>query len=375
MMTPFPMLDRSLHAADHIESRLEFETLISDTSASLVAASPEQVDHVIETALERVRRFFRADRCGLLVVGAGGREVHVQHASYADGVTQVPPHTDLVTVFPWAARRLLVEHLPLRISRMSDLPPEAEADLPAWRHLGIRSALTLPIETGSDVRHMIVIQTVHQECDWPDALVRRLRVLGELFVGCLERREMLSGLRLAEARVSLAADSAEAGLWTLDPRSGLFWLTERARTIYGYSPEEVVTVERLEASVHPDDRDRVRAAIDRALREPGPASVEYRIVAADGRERWIHSRGRAQPGPGGEAQRLMGVSIDVTARRLAEEERRRTQARLTVGAELAGLGFYETDYARGVAYIDDRLLDMLGIPPERSQGRGERRNA
>jgi PAS domain S-box-containing protein len=251
---------------------------------------------------------------------------------------------------------------------MCDLPPEAEADLPAWRHLGIRSALTLPIETGPDVRHMIVIQTVHQECDWPDALVKRLRVLGELFVGCLERREMLSGLRLAEARVSLAADSAEAGLWTLDPRSGLFWLTERARTIYGYSPEEVVTVERLEASVHPDDRDSVRAAIDRALREPGPASVEYRIVAADGRERWIHSRGRAQPGSGGEARRLMGVSIDVTARRLAEEERGRTEARLTVGAELAGLGFYETDYARGVAYIDDRLLDMLGIPPERNQG-------
>jgi len=54
-------------------------------------------------------------------------------------------------------------------------------------------------------------------------------VLGELLVSALERQAMVAGLREAEERVSLAADLAEAGLWTLDYRTGVFWATPRAR--------------------------------------------------------------------------------------------------------------------------------------------------
>ena len=55
-------------SVQHLGSRLEFETLLSNTSASLLAAPLDQLEPVIERALDAVRRFFHADRCALLSV-------------------------------------------------------------------------------------------------------------------------------------------------------------------------------------------------------------------------------------------------------------------------------------------------------------------
>jgi PAS domain S-box-containing protein len=354
---------RGRHPAGGLESQLQFETLISDTSAALLAARPEGIERAIERALDRVREFFQADRCGLLSVAADPQRVNVRLASYAEGVSHVPPDVNMATLFPWGYTKLLVERAPIRVSRTADLPPEAEAERPVWEQMGIRSALTLPIETGGDVRHLIVIQTVHRERDWPDEFLTRLRVLGELLVGALERKEMVARLCEAEARVRVAADAAEAGLWVLDSGTGVFWASERARTIFGIARDEVISMERFEASVNPADRDLVRRAIDRALRGREPVRVEYRIRRGDGQERWIDSRGRTQLGPDGAPDRLTGVSIDITETRLAEEGFRRSEERLASGAELAGLGYYELDFGTGASFNDERVLDERARGP------------
>jgi len=167
--------------------------------------------------------------------------------------------------------------------------------------------------------------------------------------------------------VSVAADSAGAGLWVLDYGTGVFWATERARAIFGYSPDEEITLERLRASVHPDDWDVVRDALERPPHGRDPVSVDYRVVLGDGRVRWISSRGRFQLKPTGEPERLTGASTDITERREAEEAFRGSEARLASGAELAGLAFYEVNFERGVAYVDARFREMCGLPPERDR--------
>jgi PAS domain S-box-containing protein len=320
MMSTIPMIGQPLHTDNHIEGRLEFETLISDTSATLLAAPLEEVDLAVERALERVRSFFEADRSLLLSVSADQQVARVRLGAYADGVSRVPPDVNLAEMFSWARQKLLVERLPVRVERLAELPPEADSDRASARSLEIRSSLALPIETGAQVRHLIVIQTVHRERDWPDALVARLRVLGGLLVVALERKEMFAQIRETEARVSVAADSAEAGLWVLDCGTGVFWASERARAIFGYSPDEVITVERFAASVHPDDKRLLRNVLDRSQHGRDPLNVECRILLGDGRVRWIASRGRPQLKPTGEPERLTGASIDITERRHADEE-------------------------------------------------------
>jgi formate hydrogenlyase transcriptional activator len=350
--------------AEHLGSRLAFETLIADTSASLFAAPIEKVDMAVERALERVRVFFEADRCGLLTVSADQQAVNVWRASYAEETSQVPPDINLAKMFPWSYRRLFVERQPVRISTIAALPSEANVERDSWTQMSIRSMLNIPIETAGHVRHTIVLNAVHRECEWPDDFVTRLRVFGELLVGALERQALFVELRDAEERMNLAADSAEAGLWAMDYHTGVCWATEQARAIFGYSSGEVITADRIEASFHPDDRDRVRQAMEQSLRERQPFDVEYRILLPDGRLRWVASRGRPHYTAAGEPDRMMGVSTDIGGRKCEQEALCISEARLASGADLAGLGFYEVDFGSGTMYVDDRMCDLCGIPPD-----------
>ena len=187
-----------LPAAHDFEKRLEFETLIADTSASLFAAQPDAVELAVARTLERVRIFFDADRCALLSVSADQQVVKIRLISYGEGIAQVSAELNLKPLFPWSSRKLLVERVPVRVSRTADLPPEADLERPVWDQMSIRSTLTLPIETGPVVGHLVLIQTVRQEREWPDSFVTRLHVLGEMLVGALERRDLIAGLRRTE---------------------------------------------------------------------------------------------------------------------------------------------------------------------------------
>ena len=320
------MIDSPRHTADQIQDRLEFETLISDTSAALMGAAPERVDRAVEAALERVRKFFRADRCALLSVGADQpRFVNVRLAVYADGVSHVPPDINLAELFPWAGRKVLVERVPVRVSRLADLPLEASAERPSWVQMGIRSCLLLPIETGTDVRHLIVLHTVHEEREWPDVLTRRLRVLGELLAGALDRKEMIAELLEAEARMASGADLAGLAFYEVDLEGRVAHLDERFRNVCGVPPERRQGLQALDhwlEHLHPDDRPRV-LDLRRQLHDGSRSevSVEYRFLHPVHGQRWFHHLARvARRDSGARAIATHGVLRDITERKRAEDE-------------------------------------------------------
>ena len=72
-----------------LSDRIQFETLLSDISARLIAVGSDRLEETIQSALDAVRRFFRADRCGLLSGGDELRRVKVIHAAYSEGVPHV----------------------------------------------------------------------------------------------------------------------------------------------------------------------------------------------------------------------------------------------------------------------------------------------
>ena len=215
----------------------------------------------------------------------------------------------------------------------------------------------------------LAFNTLRAERDWPDALVKRLQLVAQVFTNALARKRHELSLQESEERLAWRRTPPRrgSGPWTSAP--ACFWVTERARAIFGYAPDELISMERFEASVHPDDWDLVRGAVERSARAGEPVQVEYRIVApGDGRVRWIASRGRPHLTSTGEPDRLMGVSIDVTERRRGDDAHRTSEARLAAGADLAGLAFYEVDFGEGGMYVDDRFRDICGVPADREQG-------
>ena len=188
--------------------RLEFETLISDTSAALMLATGREVKAAIETAVSKVRAFFRADRCVLLTVQADRRAVNVTAGSYASGVMPVGEEINLAELFPWSYQKLVVEGTAIR-GQTAHLPPEAAADRANRELLGIKSFLTVPIFAGAEVTHLVVLNSVAAERDWPVGYLPRLRLLGDLMVAAVHRQKSFDKLEAAHNEVKRLRDRLE----------------------------------------------------------------------------------------------------------------------------------------------------------------------
>ncbi len=145
------------------------------------------------------------------------------------------------------------------------------------------------------------------------------------FLDMTEWRRVEAALADGEERLRLAVQATGLGLFDRDiPSDTLRW-SEHTRAIFGLAPDEAITVARLFSMIHPEDRDRVRAAMDRAM-DPADSSdydLEYRCVRDDGSTRWVNSRGRVVfQGRGDErrAVRFIGTVRDITARKEAEAQ-------------------------------------------------------
>jgi two-component system cell cycle sensor histidine kinase/response regulator CckA len=142
-----------------------------------------------------------------------------------------------------------------------------------------------------------------------------------------EQKRVQQELQQSDERLRLAVTAANLGTWHWNLRTGeLIWSVE-CLAMFGLPAGTQMTYERFAASVHPEDRSRVGAAIQRALSERCDYDIEYRNVWSDGSIHWTSARGRAYYDATGVPLRMEGIAQDITPRRqgeraLAESERR-----------------------------------------------------
>jgi formate hydrogenlyase transcriptional activator len=346
-----------------LEERLRFERLLAETSARFINVPAAEVDREIEDAQRRICESLGID---LLAVWQLSNEDPVAlMATHYYTVQQGPQPPGLLKQedFPWAVKQLQAGRV-IVISSLEEMPAEAAHDREVLHQLGIKSNLTIPLSVGGGpLIGVLGLNTTRAERDWSDALVDQLKLIGQVFTNALARKRFELALRQSEERLSVAADSADVGLWVLDWRTRVLWASEKARLIFGYSADQVISMERFEASVHRDDWQLVQGSIERSLHTGEPVNVEYRIRFGDGHTRWIASRGRPHFTPTGEPDRVMGVSVDITERKIAEQA---LEGRLRFERLLAETSsrFVSVPTDRIDGEINDaqrRICELLGI--------------
>ena len=140
-------------------------------------------------------------------------------------------------------------------------------------------------------------------------------------------------LRASEERRRQALDSAELGAWHLDPVTNSLTTDERFRSIFGVKDDQL-DYEQAFALIHPEDRVRVKAALEAATRpvDPVPYAVDYRVNLPDGSCRWVFAKGRANYEKNGPTQRLAsfdGTVADITERKRLENDLRQLASDLS----------------------------------------------
>ena len=126
-----------------------------------------------------------------------------------------------------------------------------------------------------------------------------------------DERRSKEALRISEARMSLAAESAQLALWEWDLAADQVWIQDEG--LFGFDPHTPIDHASLAGSVHPDDRAQREVAIQRAIANGGNYESEFRVILADGSVRWVSARGRSpNSAESGALTRILGVAIDIT---------------------------------------------------------------
>ena len=180
-----------------------------------------------------------------------------------------------------------------------------------------------------------------------------------------EQKSQADALRQSTERLRLAVFASGIGIFDHDARAGTQFWSEEMRLICGIPNDTPVSGESYRDLVHPDDRNLLRTALEKAQAADGSGvlEVEHRIVRPDGGLRWVALRGQVTLERDHAARapaRIVGVVLDITEARLREEAVRVSDNRLREAVGVAKFGIFD----------HDQVVDKIYWSPEQRANYG-----
>ena len=173
-----------------------------------------------------------------------------------------------------------------------------------------------------------------------------------------EARARLEEVREGEERLRLALQAGRLGSWELDLDTMTLTSSERCKANFGMAAQATLSYAEMLEMVHPADRAHIRQAMDHALSTGAAHVVEARVVWPDGTTHWVEISARVVLGRDGRGHRMVGVSLDITDRKLADAERDRLNQLLE-----QRVAERTTDVER-LSLERQRLASMVEVSPD-----------
>jgi PAS domain S-box-containing protein len=184
-----------------------------------------------------------------------------------------------------------------------------------------------------------------------------------------EQRRKEAAHRETEERLHFSLQAGRLGAWEFDLSTRRIRCSDIAQALYGRKQVGDVAFEQLLAVVHADDRERVQAAVIKAISSGEDYRIEYRILWPDQSVHWIEARGRVLHEAGRPA-RMAGVSADITERKQAEAALLENETRLRAITDTMPQMVWSARPDGYHDYFNQRWYELTGRTPEQAKGEG-----
>ncbi|MSU51747.1 MAG: response regulator [Opitutus sp.] len=332
------------------------EALRGLAKALTAALEPEALGRI---AADACRTLFRHDAFFLVLVdAAGGIARHAYAEDTGEGEREPKPVPAAIRTLSPPVRAVL-EGGPLLINRDAESPAASDGPLGPWG-FSERPSLCLmyaPVRWERRVVGIVSLQS-YTARRYDNSDLQLLQTLADHCGAAIARMEAEVSLRRNEERLRLAMQTARMGSWEINAATGQLVVSPEAEFVYGVppgalnGPAEALTLHVGEPEAA-ELRRLLRELIDGRLSE---ISHAHRLTPPGGAERWLEVQGRRQrPADNASPNRIIGITADVTGRRLAELERARLEEQLRQAQKLEAIG----TLAGGIAHDFNNILTAI----------------
>lgn len=361
-------------ARKHSELALRESESLNRTLVTLAGITQALTEppEIMAAAARVLAEHLDVDRCAYAEVE--DESVYVITGDHTRGVASI--------VGRWEVSAFGVPHLetmrankPYVVDDVETDPRITAPDLTAFRATEMAAVICVPMFKGGKFTAAMAVHQKVPRC-WTDAEIRLVSAVASRCWETLERARVARELTDIRSRMESALEAGAIGTWAWDVQQDRFYGDASLAHIFGVSPEAVSggPISGLMGAIHPDDRERVGALVNRVLASGGAYEADYRVagnetVDPDDRNtwRWITARGQVELDSEWKATRFPGVVIDITERKFVEEALTRVteqSERMKRLYETALSNTPDLVYVFGLDhsfyYANDALLKMWG---------------
>ncbi len=189
------------------DERIAFERLLADRSAHIANAPGDQLESEIESTLREILQFLGFDRSSFGEFAPDGTMTILSSVA-VEGVPPVPKGRFNIPL-PWYLAQLRANRIVVLETILDKIPPEAVAEAEYVRKSGVRSNLAIPLRVGGKVVGAIAFAAFHKTRAWPEEMVARLKLVGEVIAQALARRRSDDALLAAMSEVQRLKEQLE----------------------------------------------------------------------------------------------------------------------------------------------------------------------
>ncbi len=316
------------------------------------------VEQIYRAALDAVQRALKADHVAILLCDQDGNLRFKAWRGLSDAYREVVERSA-----PWS---LSQEHASIIAFPDVEAEPQLAHMRATLRSQGIRAMGFIPL-----VYHGELLGKLNIYYDTPHAFTKEETQLAQTvashIIFAIERKRAEEELRAAEAKYRTLIEELPATTYIAEVGGAgrTLYISPQIESLLGFTPAEWLENDELWLNhIHPDDHERVLAEFQRSQASAEPFRCEYRLLARGGHVVWVRDVARLIRNEADQDCFRQGIALDITARKEAEEELKRSQMQLAEAQRLAHIGSWSWDVTTNIVDWSDELYRIYGLNPQ-----------